>query len=232
MQLPDDWYTIAFEDTTLPLVVDVGVAKGRFLLQLASSDRTRNFLGLEIREPLVHQANRCAADAGLRNLFYISCNANVSLSRVLGDAPDGKLREVYLQFCDPWFKKRHAKRRMVNPVLVEDISRALQKSRGFLLANGEVDKEPFVFIQSDVIEVAAEMRNAFDTHGAFHRTANDGDLRIDDEGWLLENPLGLATEREVSVLNKGGSVYRALYHLAELAPDEDRGIPANSETGH
>lgn len=216
--LPEHWYSKAFCDVSLPLVVDLGVAKGRFLLKLAEQDKSRNFLGLEIREPLVHQANRCAADAGLSNLFYIACNANVSLGRVLADAPPGVLQEIYVQFCDPWFKKRHAKRRMVNQPLVDTIYQAIFKAQ--CERKDEDSKavgDPIVFMQSDVLEVATEMRHHFDVHGGFLRIEDNEKMRADNEGWLLENPLGLPTEREIAVQNKLGNVYRALYHLKDTA---------------
>lgn len=158
----------------------------------------------------MHQANRAAASAGRGNLFYLACNANVSLADVLADAPIGALREVYVQFCDPWFKKRHAKRRIVNPPLVEEIFKALKHAA----AGGESDKRK-VFIQSDVIEIAVEMRSFFDGHGGFQRLGDSNGLECDTEGWLVENPIGVPTEREIAVFNKGGSVYRALYTLKE-----------------
>lgn len=216
VSLPSDWYARAFEDTSLPLIVDVGVAKGRFLLKLASANANVNYLGLEIREPLVHQANRCAADASLRNLFYIACNANVSLGRVLSDAPPDVLKEVYVQFCDPWFKKRHAKRRMVTPPLVNDIFLALSRSDKDDNRKRN-DSERRVFMQSDVLEIAYEMRNIFDEHCGFKRVGSaDGVACVKDE-WLEANPIGVPTEREVAVLNKDLDVYRALYVLKQDA---------------
>lgn len=210
LQLPDAWYSQAFQDPCLPLVVDVGVAKGRFLAKLAAADTSRNFLGLEIREPLVHQANRAAANAGLGNLFYLACNANVSLAHVLADAPKGVLREIYVQFCDPWFKKRHAKRRIVNPPLVDEIFHALRRAQG-----EDSEHRRKVFIQSDVLEVAVEMRTYFDEHGGFKRLGESDELECDVDGWLVRNPLGLPTEREIAVFNKGGVVFRALYTIVE-----------------
>lgn len=209
VSLPPDWYSRAFQDPTLPLIVDVGVAKGRFLLKLASEDANSNYLGLEIREPLVHQANRCAADAGLQNLFYVACNANVSLGRVLGDALPGVLKAVYVQFCDPWFKKRHAKRRMVTPPLVEDIYVALNTAAA--VSGGERR----IFMQSDVLEIALEMRDLFDSHSGFRRLGEADGIACVEGEWLAENPIGTPTEREIAVLKKDLNVYRALYGLRE-----------------
>ena len=58
-----------------------------------------------------------------------------------------------------------------------------------------------MFLQSDVEEVEIEMCDRFSEHSAFHRTQND---------WLTENPLPVPTERELSTLDRGEPVYRAL----------------------
>lgn len=211
LSLPRDWYTLTFSNPDLPLIVDIGVAKGRFLMRMAAKEKGVNFLGLEIRERLVHQANRIVSEMCLDNLFYLACNANVSLGTVLEDVPDGMLKEVYVQFCDPWFKKRHAKRRMVNEGLVEQIYKGLKRG----------GRGGRIFVQSDVLEVAKEMRYFFETHGSFRRAGEEDGFQCDSDGWLSENPLEERTERETAVLAKGGNVYRALYHLKE---DEDRGV--------
>ena len=125
MTLPDNWYATAFVQPARQLVLDVGVAKGRCLLRLAAALPDCNFLGHEIRAPLVHQANRTAADAGLSNHFYAACNANVDLLAVLDAAPPAAVTDVYVQFGDPWFKNRQAKRSMVNNFLVVEIHTAL-----------------------------------------------------------------------------------------------------------
>lgn len=215
VQLPSEWYTQAFTNTDLPLIVDVGVAKGRFLYKLAEKHPSRNYLGLEIREPLVHQANRIAAQAGLTNLFYIACNANVSLADILGNVPLTKLKEVYIQFCDPWFKKRHSKRRMVNSPLVNDIFQAMSKAQ-LLDSHSQLSlHQRTVFIQSDVLEVANQMRYLFDQHQGFTRLHHVDGIQQDEHGWLPQNPLGEPTEREIAVLNKDGNVYRAIYCLSD-----------------
>ncbi|MFM6424789.1 tRNA (guanine(46)-N(7))-methyltransferase TrmB, partial [Planktothrix sp.] len=96
---------------------------------------------------------------------------------------------VSIQFPDPWFKKRHQKRRVVQPELVNYLAH-------YLGEGGEV------FLQSDVEEVAIEMCDRFSEHSAFHRSQND---------WLTENPFSLPTERELSTLDRGEPVYRALF---------------------
>jgi tRNA (guanine-N7-)-methyltransferase len=97
---------------------------------------------------------------------------------------------VTIQFPDPWFKNRHAKRRVVQPELVTELAN--------YLAVGGV-----VFLQSDIQFVAEEMCDRFYEHPAFEK--------LGTTTWLAENPLPVPTEREIATFNKGEPVYRALF---------------------
>lgn len=70
-----------------------------------------------------------------------------------------------------------------------------------------------VFIQSDVLEVALDMREKFDafSDGLLHVGKIDPDVLCDDEGWLLSNPMGIRTEREIHAEFEGAKIYRRLY---------------------
>lgn len=185
-QLPKPVDLSVFANPTLPLHLDIGCARGRFILRMAEIEPAWNFLGVEIREPLVDEANRLASEADLTNLHYEFCNAMLWLEPLLADLPDGRLQMVTIQFPDPWFKKKHAKRRMVNVELVET---AVNK----LAAGGRV------FIQTDIEFLADEMFEIFRANG---------DLR---EIAVEENPFPVKTEREKAVEGKGLSVYRAMF---------------------
>ena len=185
-----DWTKI-YANLNLPLHLDIGCGRGRFLWQMAQIQTDRNFLGLEIREPLVDEANLWRDEKGLTNLHYLFCNANSSLKPILETLPAGILQRVSIQFPDPWFKKKHHKRRVVQQELVGELAT-------YLAVGGEV------FIQSDIEEVEVEMCDRFSSDPSFKRT-NSGE-------WLAENPLPVATEREIATLKRGEPVYRALFH--------------------
>ncbi len=175
-----------FAEPTKPLHLDIGCARGRFILKMASAEPGWNFLGIEIREPLVDEANRLAAEATLSNLHYVFCNAMLRLRQLLSDVPDGVLQAVTIQFPDPWFKKRHAKRRMVNAELVATV----------------VDKLALggkIFVQTDIEFLADEM---FELFRADERLA---------EIETSENPFPVKTEREVSVEARSLPVYRTMF---------------------
>lgn len=186
---PPDWEKV-YAQPKEPLHLDIGCARGEFLMSMATLQPDWNFLGLEIREPLVEQANAMVSELGLSNLHFLFCNVNNSLPPLLNSFPAGTLQRVTIQFPDPWFKKRQAKRRVVQPELVDTLAT-------YLTVGG------VVFLQSDIEAVAVEMRDRFDAHPAFHRQ--------DADTWLATNPLPVATEREISTISRGEPVYRALF---------------------
>ena len=140
-----------FADPELQLHLDVGSARGRFLLRMAHHEPNWNFLGVEIREPLVDEANRIAEEKGLTNLHYAFCNAMLWLDRLIENIPSGLLQAVTIQFPDPWFKKKHAKRRMVNEEMIETIARHLAPGgRVFVQTDIEcLADEIFVFLSAN-----------------------------------------------------------------------------------
>jgi tRNA (guanine-N7-)-methyltransferase len=185
---PPHWPEV-YANCDRPLHLDIGCAKGRFLQKLAPLQPDWNFLGLEIREPLVHQANQLRDQAGLDNLQFLFGNVNTSLRPLLASLPTGRLQCVSIQFPDPWFKKKHHKRRVVQPALVQDLADYMSPSAT-------------IFIQSDVLEVAQEMCDRIEWHPAFARS---------QPTWLDTNPLPVPTEREIATLRDGDPVYRAIF---------------------
>ncbi len=174
-----------FADAEQPLHLDIGCARGRFLLKMAQLFPRQNFLGVEIRKPLVDEANRIAEEHNLTNLHYEFNNATHSLDKLLANLPP-VLHGVTIQFPDPWFKKKHAKRRMVKDNLVETVAAHLPK-------NGRI------FVQTDIEFLAVEMFEIF---------RGNADLR---EVEVVENPFPVKTERETAVEEKGLPVYRRLF---------------------
>ncbi|MCO6509960.1 MAG: tRNA (guanosine(46)-N7)-methyltransferase TrmB [Aridibacter famidurans] len=174
-----------FDDPALPLHLDIGCARGRFILEMARIEKEWNFLGVEIREPLVDDANEIRDQEKLGNLHYEFCNATFDLGELLKEIPESVLKAVTIQFPDPWFKKRHAKRRMVKGSMVRSILEHLAD-------------DGTVLLQTDVEFIAEEMLEEFLQTGEFEMEK------------LGENPLAVKTEREIAVENKGLPVYRYL----------------------
>lgn len=71
-----------------------------------------------------------------------------------------------------------------------------------------------VFLQSDVLDVALHMRSQFDgeSEALQHIDELDRSVTCDSDGWLLDNPLGIRSEREIHAEFEGAKIYRRLYH--------------------
>jgi tRNA (guanine-N7-)-methyltransferase len=183
------WETV-YPNLHRPLHLDIGCARGRFLLNLAPQSPDWNFLGVEIRAPLVIEANQIAERQGLNNLYFLFGNINVEPAQFLATLPQ-PLQRISIQFPDPWFKQRHNKRRVAQPELVTAIAQ-------FLSPGGDV------FLQSDVESVAQEMKDRFAENQQF--------ILAHETPWLTQNPLTVPTEREIACFNLERPVYRCLFH--------------------
>lgn len=223
---PPNW-TATFTDPNRPLAIDIGCGYGRFALAIAHIMPMHNILGLEIRDVVIERSNTWAERLGLsRQVFFMSANATISLHSILcGECPyPGKIDLITIQFPDPHFKKRHRKRRTVQPSLVKNVAQ--------LLSTGGR-----VFLQSDVQNVVEDMRNQFERHAGdsfrladehsdpskvFYTASSIEQVEGEEEkeeafhsvwahgGWLTSNPLCVPTEREVLTLGLNLPVYRVL----------------------
>uniref|UniRef100_A0A7N0ZR13 tRNA (guanine(46)-N(7))-methyltransferase n=1 Tax=Kalanchoe fedtschenkoi TaxID=63787 RepID=A0A7N0ZR13_KALFE len=198
VEVPD--WNLVFKDAKLPLMVDIGCGSGRFLLWMAKRNTdTGNYLGLEIRHKLAKRAEHWVGELGLHNIHFMYANAMVSFQQLVSVYP-GPLTTVSILCPDPHFKNKHRKRRVVQKSLVDSIVKELAPG-------GQI------FIQSDVLDVALDMRSQFDARSKCleHVNVSHPTIQCDEEGWLLSNPMGIRTEREIHAELEGARIYRRLY---------------------
>jgi tRNA (guanine-N7-)-methyltransferase len=182
-----------FEDTSLPIHLDIGCARGKYLMDVADSQASeRNFVGVEIRRNVLQGAEREAQRRGLKNLAFVHGNMNIHQATLLQSLP-APVTSVSIFHPDPWMKKRHIKRRLVNDEFVEGMARHLP--------NGTP-----VYVQTDVEELFAYMVEVFELS------------RLYDFDALHENPLGIPTDREKFVTSEGGDIYRVKFIVVK--PEE------------
>ncbi len=124
--LPEDWnLRDLFPDSSAPTEFEVGSGKGLFM-QTASADHPdRNFVGIEIAGKYARYAAAKLARRGLTNGKMLHGDANRLITNHISD---GSLDAVHVYFPDPWWKKRHFKRRIMNVVFVKQIQRVLKPS--------------------------------------------------------------------------------------------------------
>ena len=115
-----------FNDPKLNLHLDIGCAAGDFLFNLALDNNSWNYLGIEIREKLVKTAKLKVREREIKNLFFVFGNANNILSDVQSKFIVKNAKSISFNFPDPWFKKRHYKRRVIQPELINILSNYLQ----------------------------------------------------------------------------------------------------------
>ena len=116
-----------FGDPKLNLHLDIGCADGEFLFDLALVNTSWNYLGIEIREKLVKNARLKLGESAIKNLYFVFGNANNFLNDVQSEFIFKNLKSISLNFPDPWFKKRHYKRRVIQPEFINILSNLLQE---------------------------------------------------------------------------------------------------------
>lgn len=137
-----------------PVTLEIGFGDGESLLQQAAQDPGRCFVGIEVHRPGVGHMLRRIDENGLENVRVICADAIVVLGR---HCPDASLDTVQLFFPDPWPKKRHHKRRIVQPSFVELVARKLRPGGHFHLAT---DWQPYAEWMLETMEASETFHNA------------------------------------------------------------------------
>jgi len=188
IQLEHDWLHKAYKNPSLPIILDIGSAKGTWAQKMAEQNPFVNVLGLEIRPQMVEIAMLRKSSLNLKNLHFLRSNANVDLKPLLNHFTQNniQLQLVGISFPDPHIKPSHQKRRVVNQEFVETLASYLNPGCQILL-------------QTDVSEVQEDMIRYFDEKLGFMEAK-------------LENQLisYCATDREIAVNKAGKTVHRCL----------------------
>lgn len=136
-----------------PRVLEIGIGDGETLLELAGRHPGTDYLGIEVHRPGIGHCLLGIESRGLGNVRLVSHDAVEVLERQL---PDASLDEILLYFPDPWPKKRHHKRRIVQPGFVELVARKLKPGGTFRLAT---DWAPYAGHMIDVLRGSTSFVN-------------------------------------------------------------------------
>jgi tRNA (guanine-N7-)-methyltransferase len=168
--------------------LELGPGRGGFVFERVAVAPELALLGLEVRRKWAQIVDERLAKRGLSSRARVFAeDAKHALPRL---GPSALFARVFVHFPDPWWKKRHAKRTLMDAALLGEIARLLAPL-------GEL------FVQTDVAERASEVEDLMGAHPAF-RPAGDaaGSPR------LAENPYGARSPRERRAAQDGLPIHR------------------------
>lgn len=145
---PQQWF-----GRSADCVLEIGFGNGRALLESAQSDPTRDYLGIEVHGPGVGQLLLGIEALGLRNVRVFQHDAVEVLRQVL---PEQCLAEARIWFPDPWHKKRHHKRRLIQPAFIDLLTSRMRPGALLHLAT---DWAPYAEWMIEVCEANPRLRN-------------------------------------------------------------------------
>lgn len=186
---PVAWADVFGDDR--PVELEIGPGKGLFLANAAAARPDRNFVGVELARKYAGKAAERIAGRALANVRVVAGDAR----RFLGEfVPPRSLAAVHIYFPDPWWKKRHRKRRVFCEPFVADVARALVPGGDFHLA-------------TDVEEYFGVMREIMATHPEFPEQPPPAPTEPQHDLDYLTN-----FERKYRI--EGRPIYRASYRRA------------------
>lgn len=162
-----------------PVAVEIGFGNGENLLALAAARPDGDFLGIEVHRAGVGHLLLRAGEAGLGNLRVMCHDAVEVFERHL--AP-GSLEEVLVLFPDPWHKKRHHKRRLVQPAFVSLLASRLRPGGRLQMAT---DWEPYAQQMLEVLSAEPTLRNLAEGGGFVPRPDWRASTRFERRGHRL-----------------------------------------------
>ena len=141
-------------DRDAPSVLDIGFGDGEALLTLSVNNPSIDYLGVEVHEPGIGHLLLLLERAGVSNVRVIQHDAVEVLEQMF---PHAQLDAVNLFFPDPWPKKRHHKRRLVQPGFVRQVARALKPGGLFHIAT---DWDDYADQVSSVLEQSGQFTSS------------------------------------------------------------------------
>ena len=182
-----------FENPKLPLHLDIGCASGDFLFELSLKNKNWNYIGIEIREKLVLNANLKMKSRENKNLYFSFGNANNIFNQSNNKSIINFITSISFNFPDPWFKKKHHKRRVIQPKLINLLSNSMK--RGSL-----------IFIKTDVRDLFDHMELTISESIKFKKIPYQ-----DFKFYGSFNPNRIQTNREKYVVLNQLKIYESIY---------------------
>ena len=155
--LKGNWNQLFKNDN--PIHAEFGTGRGKFLTTLAKQNPDINYIAFEIKEEVLLKAVEKADRDNLKNIVFVWAD----VSKALDYFDSNELSRVYINFCDPWPKAKHAKRRLTYHTFLDRYARLLKD-------NGEVhfktdNEDLFIFSLEEFKNCGWELKNVtYDLH--------------------------------------------------------------------
>lgn len=189
LQSPSSLDFAAIFGNSLPVEIEIGFGKGAFLVDSARSRPETNWFGLEVDRGLeMYVAGRLAK----RNLINARVGCADAKPFLKTRVIDRAFAAAHVYFPDPWWKRRHRKRRIWTPDFIAELERAIQPGGR-------------IFLATDVGEYYKVIRKLLDSREQLVL------LEAEEEAGSKEMPSRVLTNFERKALIKGGKVWRAVY---------------------
>ncbi|MCI6886557.1 MAG: tRNA (guanosine(46)-N7)-methyltransferase TrmB [Lachnospiraceae bacterium] len=156
-----------------PIKIEVGMGKGRFIMELAARNPQINYIGIERYSSVLLRALQKRAELELPNIYFMCVDA-IELGKFF--AP-GEISGIYLNFSDPWPKDRHAKRRLTSPDFMKVYDQILAKDGR---VEFKTDNQGLFAYSLEAIPDAGWKIEAF-THDLHHSDMAEGNVMTEYE---------------------------------------------------
>ena len=185
-ELRGKWKEV-FKNPNLPLNLELGCGKGNFISELASRNLDQNFIAIDLVDSMLGLAKRNIEQMYTQKKLDIN---NVIITRFdierinLILSKEDKIKRIYINFCNPWPRGKHHKKRLTH-------TKQLEKYKDFLIPGGEI------YFKTDDDNLYFESINYLEESG-FKIIKKTEDLHIEENFW--EN---IETEHEKMFSNEG-----------------------------
>ncbi len=175
-----------FKDKDKPIYLEIGCGKGNFISNLASSHLENNYIAADMIEAMLGLSKRniekvySEKNLNIDNLYLIRMNAERILDVF---SPDDVIDRIYINFCNPWPRGKHKKRRLTHIRQLENYKTFLNKEKGEILFktdNDELFNESIEYFENTGFEI---IKKTYDLH---NEMIFEDDIRTEHENMFSE----------------------------------------------
>ena len=136
-----------------PIHIEIGMGKGDFIIGMAKQNKNINYIGIEMYDSVMVKAIEKLKEVELKNLKLILFDASK-----INEVFENEISRIYLNFSDPWPKKKHAKRRLTSSVFLEKYESVFKDNKKEIFQKTD-NNDLFEFSMESLKEAGYELKN-------------------------------------------------------------------------